>query len=222
MIYLAVENGKIELKGYSDDATLAELRDSVETFRKQDGLITAGCAGCGLCCYYHTLPILGYDIHDLRTALDVTEEELFSRYVDLPDRPDIEERRAAIADMMRQHDLDRVTASLLYEYNTAEPVRFAKAEDKGCVFLDAGLCSIYESRAYTCALYVCNMAERFSIIQEQIVRLGVWHSYYVLGWIPAEEIDYNPFLKYSAYDEARLGDFDIDLEPALEKLFFYF
>ncbi len=222
MIDLAVENRKIELRGYSDDATLAELRDSVESFRKQDGLITAGCAGCGLCCYYETLPILGYDLHDLRVALEVSEEELFAGYVDLPKPPDLDERRESIVDMMRQHDLDRVTASLLYEYNTAEPVRCAKAADNGCVFLDAGLCSIYESRAYTCALYVCNMADRFSVLQEQIVRLGVWHSYYVLGWIPAEEIEYNPFLKYTSYDDALLADFDIDLEPALEKLFFYF
>ena len=123
---------------------------------------------------------------------------------------------------MRDHGFDRTTASLLFEYNQAEPVKLRKGPDGACMFLKDNLCSIYDARLYTCGLYVCNMADSLSVLQEQIVRQGIWHSYYVLGWIDAGAIGHNPFLGAAGYEEVKIKDFDFDLTDAMEKLFFYF
>ena len=66
------------------------------------------------------------------------------------------------------------------------------------------------------------MADKLSVLQEQIVRQGIWHSYVELRWIEAESIAHNPFLEASGYGEVMISDFDVDLSEALERLFFYF
>ena len=114
-----------------------------------------------------------------------------------------------------------MTATLLYEFNVAEPITYRK-NFGACVFLLNGFCTNYEGRAYTCSLYVCNMGERLSALQERIVRQGIWHSYAVAGLIQVEEIQHNPFVGHESYDTVPIRGFDVDLSDALESLFFYF
>jgi len=222
MIELEVRDRTIEIVSYSEDATLEDLRSGIDVFRDQTGLKTANCAGCGECCFYETLPVLGYDLAAVRGFLGVDDEELFTRFLELPERPSAEQRDKSINEMMRNHGFDRKTASLLYEYNQAEPVKLRKSDAGSCMFLENNLCTIYHARLYTCGLYVCNMADRLSVLQEQIVRQGIWHSYHLLGWIEADVIEHNPYLGAGGYGEVLLKDFDFDLSDALEQLFFYF
>lgn len=222
MIELEVQGRTIEIISYSEDATLEELRSKVDTFRVQPGLKTAGCAGCGECCFYENLPVLGYDLQAIKEFLNVEDADLFERYLNAPEKPSQSERGKSIEEMMRDHGFDRTTASYLYEYNQAEPVTLRKSAAGSCMFLEDNLCTIYQARLYTCGLYICNMAEKLSVLQEQIVRQGVWHSYAVLGWIQPDAISHNPFLGSEGYGDVLIRDFDVDLTDAIEKLFFYF
>ena len=222
MIRLAVEDNTIEMLEYSESSSLSELRQCVEETREHEGLKTADCAGCGQCCFYENLPILGYDISPLAENLGVTVKQLFEKWVSKPEPPNIDERRIAIRDLERQQKVSSQVAALLYEYNQAEPIRFAKSEAGSCVLLNDNLCTIYTIRPYTCALYVCNMGEKLSVLQEQIVRQGVWHSYFLMEWVPEQDISHNPFLRHNSYDDLLISEFDFDLESALESLFFYF
>jgi hypothetical protein len=222
MIDLERQGNTIEIASYSDDATLEELRERVDTFRVQKGLKTAGCAGCGECCFYENLPVLGFDLRNIRDFLGVDDETLFSKYLELPERPTEADREQSIEQMKRDHGFDDTTARLLYEYNQSEPVRLRKSAAGSCMFLEDNLCTIYQARLYTCGLYVCNMADKLSVLQEQIVRQGIWHSYHVLGWIGAGSIAHNPFLDADGYGDVPVKAFDFDLSDALEQLFFYF
>lgn len=217
MIELTRTDGMLELSAYSPDANLAELCDAVESERSHRSLVTSHCAGCGRCCHFENLPVLGLDLIAFRkrNSADVPPD-----WLDVPSPPDLAARRKGIEEMIRQHDFDERVATLLYEFNVAEPVRYRK--ERGCVFLKNGFCSFYGGRAYTCSLYVCNMGERLETLQERIVRQGVWHSYHVLGWVDAREIAHNPFLGAETYESVLVRDFDEDLSEAMEKLFFYF
>lgn len=219
MIRLSVDDGKLDLESYSQDATLEDLRREVESRRVDRRLVTAFCAGCGRCCHFEHLPLFGYDLIRMRAERRTAD---LSPWLSYPERPAAEERSEAIADMMRQHGFDQHTATLLYEYNAAEPITYRHADDGGCVFLGNGFCTNYPGRAYTCSLYVCTMGERLSNLQERIVRQGVWHSYFVEGWIAEEAISHNPFLSGCGYGDVHISDFEYDLSDALEKLFFYF
>ena len=222
MIDLSLVGSSIELNHYDQSDTLDDLRKSVEQIRTHAGLRTAGCAGCGECCFYDTLPVLGYDLAAIKQFLSVTDQELYSTYLVLPEKPDMAARAKAVEELIRQNKLNEITANILYEYNQAEPIRLAKSEDGSCRFLQENLCTIYENRLYTGALYVCNMAERLSILQEQIVRQGVWHSYLELGWISEKDIPHNPYIGHDGFFSVPIASFDIDLSEALEHLFFYF
>ncbi len=101
----------------------------------------------------------------------------------------------------------------------AEP---AENAPQVCCFLHENLCSRYKIRPYSCALYLCNMGQRLSYLQEMIIRQGTWHAYYKLGWIDVEDISHNPFLKADSYDKLAIADFDFNFENTLEQLFFYF
>ena len=222
MIDLEVQGETIEIVSYSEEASLEELKTLVDAFRVREGLKTAYCQGCGGCCSDENLPVLAYDLASIRRFLGVDDEILFSRYLELPERPSTEQRTKAVGEMMRNHGFDTITASLLYEYNQAEPIRLRENDAGSCLFLENDLCAIYQARPYTCGLYVCNMADRLSALQEQIVRQGIWHSYTELGWIEADEIEHNPFLRASGYCDIPLSSFDVDLSEAMEELFFYF
>jgi Fe-S-cluster containining protein len=220
VIELTVQDQRIELVGYDGEDTLADLVVEVERFRLVTELKTRYCYGCGQCCH-DPIPVLGGDLAELRRQSAERGVDL-SRYVSFPDPPDLEERREGIADMIRQHDLTPLQATLLYEHNCAEPLTLARSETGACRFLESNLCTIYPHRPFACRLYVCNMADRLEGLYETIVRQGVWHSYHELGWVPAEEISHNPFLGAEGYDRIRLQQFDFDLEGALQSLFFYF
>ena len=219
MIDLRIEDGRLEIEGYRDEATLADLRCAVEEARTDPSLVTAFCAGCGRCCYYEHLPVFGFDIAEMQRRLSADE---LAQKLSFPGWPSIEDRRRAITDLQRQHGFDRKTASLLYEYNVAEPVSYTKSTGGSCAYLSNGVCSNYAYRAYTCALYACTMGDDLLSLQERIVRQGVWHSYHVLGWVSLEEISHNPFVHADRYDTVRIAAFDVDLSKALESLFFYF
>ena len=139
-----------------------------------------------------------------------------------PTPPSLEARKRGIRDLTRMNGLSSREAAILYEFNQAEPITPKKRTDGGCTFLDTRLCGIYEDRPFLCMLYVCNMADKLSILHELIVRQGVWHSYAVLGWIPEIEISHNPFVGKPSYDKVLLADFDVNLEKAMEDLFFFF
>lgn len=221
MITFKTEKRAIELAGYDGGTTLTELVDALEGFRLKNALKTRNCKGCGQCCK-DNIPVLGLDLSVMAGEPPFTAEGLRDGCVVLPEEPDLEARRKSLLELQRTNGLTKLEASLIYEYNNSEPLILAKQEDGACLFLKDRLCSVYGRRPYSCGLYLCNMGERLSYIQEMIIRQGTWHAYQLLGWVAAEEISHNPFLRASSYDELLVKDFDFGLENALEQLFFYF
>ena len=124
----------------------------------------------------------------------------------LPDKPDLAFRRKAIKEMCEWTSIPEIEATLLFEYNNAEPLILAKQASGECCFLKGGLCSSYTKRPYSCGLYLCNMGRRLAYIQEMIVRQGTWHAYSKLGWIGEDELRHNPFLKADSYDKLLVSD----------------
>ncbi|HOJ12625.1 MAG TPA: YkgJ family cysteine cluster protein [Clostridiales bacterium] len=223
MIHLEVIDDKIELVEYSDDASLQELSDEVNSFRLKNALKTRDCKGCGECCN-QPIPVFGLDLINIQKKTGLELNDVLSRYVVLPERPDLDERCRGIEDFMRTCGLDETEAAIMYEYNQCEPLILPRKKDGTCEFLDkkTGLCTIFNYRPFTGGLYLCNMGDELSIIQEMVVRHGTWHAYSILGWISEKEIGYNPFLKVDSYDKIYIKDFNFNPEEALGKLFFYF
>lgn len=225
MIKLLLKKNKIELEGYSEDATLQELKDEVEAFRLTNDLKTRYCKGCGECCS-QPIPVLGLDIIRIQKTTGMEIDKIIEKYLTLPQRPDINFRKSAIGDFMRMGEISFREAAMLYEYNQSDPLILPRKEDGTCAFLDneKGLCTIYgqEYRPYTCDLYICTMGDELSIIQEMIVTQGTWHAYFLLGWISADDISHNPFLNADNYCKVYLKDFAFSSEKAIERLFFYF
>ncbi len=221
MIEFTAENEEIELKSYDPGTTLKELSASLEAFRLTCDLKTIDCKGCGECCG-DNIPVLGADLKLLTEGLNISISQASESILILPEKPDIHSRRKSIREMSASASITILEAALLYEYNTAEPIILAKQKTGDCCFLENRLCSRYLIRPYSCGLYLCNMGEKLSFLQEMIVRQGTWHAYFKLGWINEEDISHNPFLKSDSYEDLLLADFDFHLENALEELFFYF
>lgn len=221
MIEFIAENEEIELKAYDPKTTLKELSEALEAFRLTCSFKTIDCKGCGECCS-DNIPVLGLDLKSLQDGLDISFEQASQSILVLPEKPDIDARRKSIKEMSESTSITTLEATLLYEYNNAEPIILAKQDGGECCFLENKLCSSYLIRPYSCSLYLCNMGEKLSYIEEMIIRQGTWHAYYKLGWIGREDIPHNPFLKADAYKKLLLADFDFNLENALEQLFFYF
>lgn len=221
MIEFINDNEEIELKSFSAEATLVELVDALEDFRLKLSLKTINCKGCGECCS-DNIPVLGLDLQVLQEGLEISFDKAAKDFLVLPEKPDLSLRRKAIGEMSKAADITQLEAALLYEYNNAEPIILAKQDNGECCFLKNRLCSRYVIRPYSCGLYLCNMGEKLSYIQEMIIRQGTWHAYYKLGWIGGEEISHNPFLKASKYSDLLVADFDFQLGNTLEQLFFYF
>lgn len=221
MVRFEIENREIELAEYTEDVTLPVLVAELEDFRLKNRLKTRKCKGCGECCS-DNIPVLGLDLAALTQGLQTDMEELKSRYLILPEPPNLKFRRKAVDEMVRMNGLASLEAALIYEYNNAEPIIVAKREGGACLLLQNNLCSMYTHRPYSCGLYLCNMGSRLSYLQEMIIRQGTWHAYHLLGWIPEEEIAHNPFLKAHSYQDLRVRDFEFGFDNALEKLFFYF
>jgi len=221
MVRLQTRGGSIELEGHRPEATLADLVDAVEGARTAPGLPTERCHGCGKCCR-EPIPVLGYDHARLARRLGVSQERLAERFLSAPQRPDPHERADDIGRLERQIGLSPEEATLIYEHNRSEPVTLERDETGRCCFLENNLCSIYEDRPFICRLYICNMGEKLSILYEQIESQGVWHSYAALGWLDARAIAHNPFLRGARYEQIRLSWFEVSLDHAMEKVFFYF
>lgn len=166
--------------------------------------------------------MLGLDLTVLLDGMEMKFKEASESILILPEKPDIHSRRKAIAEMSASSSVTPLEAALLYEYNNAEPIILAKQSKGECCFLKDSLCSKYQIRPYSCGLYLCNMGEKLSYLQEMIIRQGTWHAYYKLGWIGKDDIAHNPFLGSDSYENLLLADFDFNLENALEQLFFYF
>ncbi len=223
MIEFISDNGKVELKYYDPDATLAELATELEIFRSTCDLKTSKCKGCGECCS-DNIPVLGLDISPLLEGLGMSFEQAVQSVLVLPDKPDMAFRSKAIREMASATSITPLEATLLFEYNNAEPIILTKQVQHPpvCCFLHENLCSRYTIRPYSCGLYLCNMDQHLSYLQEMVIRQGTWHAYYKLGWVAAEDISHNPFLKADSYDKLPIADFDYNFENALEQLFFYF
>jgi len=215
------DNDEIELEYYSEDATLAELNETLESLRLECGLKTSQCKGCGECCS-DNIPVLGADLKALLDGLGMSFEQAAEEILILPEKPDIASRKKAIKEMSKAAGISRLESALLYEYNNAEPIILAKQDSGECCFLSNKLCSKYLIRPFSCGLYLCNMGEKLSYLQEMIIRQGTWHAYYKMGWIEKEEILHNPFLKTEDYNKLLVSDFDFNLRNTLEQLFFYY
>jgi Fe-S-cluster containining protein len=221
MIELVVKDDLIELKEFSDDSTLQDLVEGTEKIRLSEGLKTQHCYAFGMCCK-EPIPVLGYDFDRLTKRLDVSEETLKEGYLELPEAPEPSERIRAIRSLRQEHDFSDREATLVYEFNTAEPVILKRSAQGSCIFLENNLCTIYEDRPFICKLYLCNMAENLSNLYETITTQGTWYTYSRLGWIAKEEIRHNPYLKAEGYGGVYLKSLRFDLKNALEKIFFYF
>jgi Fe-S-cluster containining protein len=221
MIKFEIIQQEIELIEYSDNTSLTELVAELEAFRQENGLKTVNCYGCGECCT-DNIPVLGLDLFRLSQGLHKELDCVISTNIIMPEKPGLEARQKSINELVRSNGLSKLGATLIYEYNNSEPLILAKKNSGECCFLESKLCSKYEIRPYSCGLYLCNMGERLSYIEEMIIRLGIWHAYYLLGWVPENEIAHNPFLKAGSYGELKLRDFEFDLKDTLDKLFFYF
>lgn len=221
MITFISEKDEIELKFYDPGTTLRELAEALEEYRLACPLKTMECKGCGECCS-DNIPVLGPDLAVLQDGLGMSFEQASESVLLLPEKPDLAFRRKAIREMAESAAITPLEAAVLFEYNNAEPIILAKQDGGECCFLKDNLCSSYLIRPYSCGLYLCNMGEKLSFIQEMVIRQGTWYAYYKLGWIGAEEIAHNPFLKTDSYEKLLVADFDFQLEGALEQLFFYF
>lgn len=221
MIEFIAEDEEIELKSYDSGTTLTDLAEALEAFRLTCSFKTIDCKGCGECCS-DNIPVLGLDLQLLQDGLNINFEQASHNILVLPEKPEIALRRKAIKEIKQSASITTLEATLVYEYNNAEPIILAKQKAGECCFLENNLCSKYLIRPYSCGLYLCNMGEKLSFIEEMIIRQGTWHAYYKLGWIGEQDISHNPFLKADSYKDLLLSDFDINLENALEQLFFYF
>ena len=219
MIALRRIDHSIELEGYDPTDTLEDLIWALDAARRTPGLRTASCHLCGECCG-DLVPVLGIDLLPLSRRIGA--DALYGSVLTLPDRPDMRERRESIASLTRDSEMEATTASLIYEYNNAEPVTFRRHANGVCTLQHNLLCTIYGGHPTACRFYLCNMAERLSVLYENVVRQGVWHSYVTLGWISESDVPHNPFLGASSCADVRLSTFDVDLSGALEALFFYF
>ena len=227
-VRLVVAEGRIELEGYAPGATVRDLVEEVERFRlERKELITARCAGCGECCNQR-IPVFTEDMERLcssRAGLDHGPERriFLDGAVDLPQPPDMVARAAGIRDMIRDMQMSTEEATSIYEFNQSEPIALRHGEDGMCVFLRDGSCTIYPYRTLTCRLYVCNMGERLSVLQERIVTEGTWHAYEALGWTGGTDLSHNAFRGAGSHWDLELSAFEPDGDRSdPEKLFFYF
>lgn len=216
-VRLVVEGDRIELAGYAGRASVGDLIAALARMRLRPGLATVGCAGCGLCCR-DRVPVLGADLPRLERTLGLGRERLLRDHLELPERPDPDDRAARIADLARQLRATPAQATLLYEWNTGEPIVPRQSADGFCHWLRDRRCSVYPGRPLICSFYLCNFGGRLSALFDAIVRQGVWHSYAALGWLDRGVIAHNPFVSAGDPAQAPLRAFDVDVAPLLQRL----
>lgn len=227
-VRLVAGDGRIELAEYASGATVRNLVDEIERFRLgRTELITARCAGCGECCNQR-IPVFAEDMGRLcasRPSLGQGPERqaFLDGALDYPRPPDMAARAAGIRDMIRDMGMSAQEATSIYEFNQSEPIVLRHGEDGMCAFLRDGSCTIYPFRTLTCRLYVCNMGERLSVLQERIVTEGTWHAYEALGWTRSADLSHNAFTGAGSHWDLELSAFEPEGDRSdPEKLFFYF
>ena len=227
-VSLRLDGSRIELAGYEPEATVRELIEEIERFRlRRTELITARCAGCGLCCNQR-IPVFAEDMErlcGLRPELETPEERraFLDGVLEYPEPPDMDAREQGVRDMVRDMGMTIPEATAIYEYNQAEPIFLRHGADDRCVFLRERMCTIYGYRPITCRFYVCNMGDRLSVLQERMVTEGSWHAYRALGWTGGVDLSHNAFADAGSAWDLRCRRFEPDADPAeAEKLFFYF
>ncbi len=227
-VRLCVRDHAIELAGYEPEATVRDLVEEIERFRlRETHLITSACAGCGLCCHQRP-PVFAQDMDDLAAGsgrlVDADDRRRFlSSVLEYPSPPDMRARAAGIRDLARDMGMTPGQATGTYEYNRAEPIVLRHGADGMCGFLRDGMCTIYPYRPLTCRLYLCNMGERLSLLQERIATEGTWHAYEALGWTEGVDMAHNTFRRAARQMDLPLALFEPradDDDP--RKLFFYF
>lgn len=216
-VRLFLDQDEIELAGYGERATIGDLIAALERMRLRPGLATVGCAGCGLCCR-DRVPVLGADLPRLERALGISRERLLRDHLELPAPPDPNERAARIADLARQFHASPAEATLLYEWNTGDPIVPRQDADGYCHWLHDRRCSVYPGRPLICSFYLCNFGDSLSALFDAIVRQGVWHSYVTVGWIDGGIVAHNPFVSAGDPGRASLAAFDIDVAPLLQRM----
>lgn len=197
----------VELECYSDDCTLNELINRLADLSEQKNM----CRKCGKCCL-DLIPLNGLEIMNIKRL-----DSGFTGLV-FPDKPNVKGMEKSIHEMMNLFDLPKRHAEILHEYNTAEPIYMNKEMNGQCISQNDNLCAKYSMRPLICRLYHCKTGKKLSGIREIIISQGIWHSYYIMGWIDKSKIKNNPFLNASAYDEILLKQFDYPFDEINEKI----
>jgi Fe-S-cluster containining protein len=228
LVTLVVADDRIELSAYGPEATVRDLVEEVERYRLAEArLLTARCAGCGRCCDQR-IPVFAEDMDRLCGSRDgladaAARRAFLESALEMPSPPDMDARHTGIRDMVRDMGMSAPEATAIYEFNQAEPIVLRHGEDGKCAFLRDGMCTIYPFRTLTCRLYVCNMGERLSVLQERMVTEGTWHAYQALGWTGDASLDHNAFRAAESAWDLPLGVFEPDADRGdPERLFFYF
>lgn len=220
MIDLKIKKHKLELLDCSDDATLADLADTIELFIADKKAGEVCCKCCGECCC--RAPVLGLDMIIAARREGMSVREWAEKRLLPPVFPDLAARIKLIAEFIQQTGLPELEATVLYEYNQSEPLSFLQTEAERCAYQKNNLCSIYADRPFVCRLYLCAFGERLQSLEEMIVAQGTWHAWSLLGGVPEEMIAHNPFLKAETYSDLLIRDFEFKFDEALEELFSFF
>lgn len=202
----------IEIESYSEDCSLAELACALDKI----GSESLTCDKCGKCCC-DTVPILGLDMLSLmdKTGLPSIPEDYPS--FEFPQKPDMKLKHKSIRELNQMFKLSNHDAELFYEYNSSEPVTLRKKDDGQCIFSTENLCGQYQVRPFICQLYQCRFGEKLSYLKEMIVSQGIWHSYFIMGWINEREISHNPFLSKDSFSEVLLKSFELNIQDIQDK-----
>lgn len=220
MIKLTYKKGKLDITGHSEDATLAELADALESFVSEPKARAAACRMCGECCQDE--PVLGLDIKILSKREGMGIKEWAEARLVPPQFPDLAARRKLIAEFRRNTGMPEREATVLYEVNQYEPMPFKQDERGRCVWQKGNLCSDFSRRAFVCRLYLCSFGEKLQALEEMVAAQGTWHAWHLLGGVPEEMVKHNPFLRAETYDDVLVKDFEYRFDEALKELFAYF
>ncbi len=217
-ISFTVRDGVLDLGAVAPGAGLWDLAVGIERIHYGADLCARGCRGCAACCS-DLITVLAFDLPILGRALSVDTESLIAGYLRLPPRPDRDKRQRGIRDLTRQFEIAEPEAARIYDFNQADAITVRIKKGRECLFLEDGLCSIYPCRPLACRLYVCHTGDELTVLHEAVVTQGTWHFYAALGWLPEEDLSYNPFVGAENYAEVALADFLVSGDDPPEKFF---
>ncbi len=187
----------VDIKEYSQDCSLGDLVNGLDLFLLKNG----ACRRCGTCCH-DPIPLNGIELREIMGGKTGSPRPL------IPKKPDVGKRIKSIKEISRTFEMPMDAATILHDFNNADPVCVPKTADGNCVHNAQSECSIYPDRPLICRLYHCRFRPRLSGLVDMIVAQGVWHSYLIMGWIGEKDISRNPFLGAGAYADIPLSAFD--------------